>query len=510
MNECTERARPWPDEPADVSPDELDEFLAHARAEVCPFHAEKVSELAGEFDSMFRPARGLDSHGRILRGRELRNRVVDYGHAQTLWKEASRVMSLPFKRIYITNRDEDIASSGKFYDFRRYEGDHQLDVRAGLQIWGMLKDEGGVKKVLLGFYPLLGYVHTGKETFLTLDNGYTVGLKVLQLDQQLFNIGFRCVETEALAKELANAQEQNNKTAAAGASAVITSVKKVSSKVRRRLAGLIPSMEELVPHLAAQITACVLAVLLLIATAPVTLTHSRNTLPGPPASAVTPPASQPPDSTEQPAAPKNTLAASAEPMAAENAAASSKLNKSQPSSQKNGRDDKSARSGSTATRSGRAKGKGVAAGSGDADLRPEGPDIGAMKFDSTAQTVWYLPYSVGSTDAARWFVVHMGKDTVLKEKLFNEIKENSFDVVPFYNIPASGASRRLTVSWDIKRGEKFVTVRAVLMAGGEKKVLSFGSEGSCSEQTCEKVIKDAVAGVFAIMQKEVGESKQAD
>lgn len=191
MNECTAG---WPDAPSDVSPDAMDAFLAHVDG--CPFHAKALSLETEELRARYRFAKGLDTHGRILVGHELRVAVAAYDQQNNLGEEAAPGMELPFKRIYLTNKGEDIAGSGKFFDFRRYEGEHQLDPEAGLQIWGVIGEGDSAVKVLLGFYALRGVRHTGEEQFLPLKNGYTVGLRVEQLSAQVFNIGFRCMEND--------------------------------------------------------------------------------------------------------------------------------------------------------------------------------------------------------------------------------------------------------------------------------------------------------------------------
>ncbi len=512
MNECTERARIWPDEPADVSPDELDAFLAHARADVCPFHAEKLRAEEEELRSMFRLARGLDSHGRILRGRELKNTIAEHRRRQARWKEAARIMTLPFKRIYLSNCGEDIAGSGKFYDFRRYEGDHSLEPEAGLQVWGVLSDERGIEKVLLGFYPLAGVEHTGEETFIPLVNGYTVGLKVLQLDERLFNIEFRCVENEVLEKERTEVQEQSKKKGAAAGATAGTSffITRFSSKARSCLVWLIPSRERLVPQTAAGILAC----LIITATVKVALTSDRSGLPETPPSTEAPTSSEPTcDIKDRSPSAAFVGAAFAEPTPAVNKSLRQGITtKSQPTSRRIGREAKQPRASSAITEPEllKTRAKDVLAGNTQEALRSAtGSGAQTENRDSKRQSVWYLQSRLSGTDAAKWFILHTGKDAALMEKLFAEIQQCAFDIAPLSNnISHPSASQQLTVAWDITREEKFVTVQAVLTTSGESRVLSFGSGGSCQEQACERAVKAAVSGVYAVVQRELAEKAE--
>jgi hypothetical protein len=199
MNKCTETTEGWPDAPDDVSPGAYDAFLTHVTR--CPFHANALHAQAENLRSTFRRARGLNAQGRILKGRELRHKLAEQDRLHGLWKEVIQESIPPFRRIYIGNRGEDIVGSGKFFDFRNYEGDHRLDPAAGLQILGVVGEAKPPFEVLLGWYPLEGVKHTGEEQFLPLDNGYTVGLRVRQHSDRNFYIGFRCVETEILEQE---------------------------------------------------------------------------------------------------------------------------------------------------------------------------------------------------------------------------------------------------------------------------------------------------------------------
>ena len=56
-------------------------------------------------------------------------------------------------------------------------------------------DTPNAEPLLLGFYPLDGVSHDGREKFLSLDNGHAVGLSVRNIDGKRFKVAFRYVET---------------------------------------------------------------------------------------------------------------------------------------------------------------------------------------------------------------------------------------------------------------------------------------------------------------------------
>src|SRR6185503_4837279 len=196
MNKCTEG---WPNAPSDVSPDALEAFLAHVAG--CQFHQKALDAEEEQIRSKFRLARGLDALGRILVGTDLDRTVKAHDQNRAAWKRIAKEMNRPFKRIYLSNRGDLVAGSGKFFIFRKYEGNHWLDPEAGLQLWGVIAEGKSIPDVHLGFYPLAGVQHTGQEQLLPLENGYVVGLRVEQLSEGEFNIGFRCVENEILERE---------------------------------------------------------------------------------------------------------------------------------------------------------------------------------------------------------------------------------------------------------------------------------------------------------------------
>lgn len=511
MNECTERARRWPDEPTDVSPDELDAFLTHARYDVCPFHAEKVRAEEERMRSEFRLARGLDSHGRILRGRELKATITKHQRRQARWKETAQRMEQPFKRIYLSNCGEDIAGSGKFYDFRRYEGDHLLNPKAGLQIWGVLRDEMGTEEVLLGFHPLAGVRHTGEETFIPLANGYTVGLKVMQLDEQLFNIKFRCVENEVLEKERADLHEKHKKADAARAVAGGSLFTRFSGKARICLSWVVPSRERLVPRLAVGVLAC----LFIGSVVKVVPTRDISGLQEKPPSTAAPKSNEAICAVEgrQAAATKSKDALTNKAKMTDSSQRRNTPATAQPAALKNRRDIKPPRAGSTREmKSLNTNDKGVLAENKQAALQAGTVfDTQGKKLEAKRQPVWYLQSVLSDTDANKWFIVHSGKDAGLREKLFAEIQQRAFDVSPLSgNVTDLATLQQFTVAWDITRQDKFVTVKAILTGNGESKELSFRSEGSCPEQACAKAVKDAVTGVFAVMQTTVVRKADGD
>lgn len=207
---CTDSGKHWPNSSADVPEDRIDEYMDHALK--CAYHAELISleeqPAEQELRSIFRRARGLDRHGRLLRGELLNTTIVDHERRLTSWKK--EITTLPINRIALYNGEKEIASCGRFFDFTRHESVNELDPQVGLQILGISNFEN--ENVLIGSYALAGVRHEGVEQRLPLDNGFTVGLTIVRLNERTFAVGFRCVETESL-EELSPAGEYSRNDA---------------------------------------------------------------------------------------------------------------------------------------------------------------------------------------------------------------------------------------------------------------------------------------------------------
>ena len=155
-------------------------------------------EMEEEIRTVFRRARGLDNQRRLLRGAILGETIADYDHRFESWKREREAANFPFHHIALYNGVRQIASCGRFFDFSRHESVNELDTQSGLQIRGINDSEQ--EDVLLGSYALAGVRHDGEEQVLPLMNGYTVGLRVIQLDEKTFAIGLRCVESASMEK----------------------------------------------------------------------------------------------------------------------------------------------------------------------------------------------------------------------------------------------------------------------------------------------------------------------
>jgi hypothetical protein len=508
MNRCTDKTGRWPDTLTDVSPDKVDAFLAHAN--VCAFHEEKLRAEDEGLRSVFRLARGLDTRGRILQGTELKKTIEEQERRHAVWDDVGQRMKLPFKRIYLSNCGEDIAGSGKFYDFRRYEGDHLLDLPSGLQIWGVLDDEGNTGEVLLGVYSLIGVRHTGAEKLLPLGNGYTVGLRVEQIANGRFKIEFRCVESEVLNKgqnKVSNRKEKSGKRAVAK---VTSDENSFFGRFARQLAHCFPRYGFGYKAAAATIALCVF----LAGTAIPLDKYKRG------------------DGLEIafPKVDPNSSGVCRE----DHSSSATTLQTTLPESM-NGVGERQSRQRTYNGTSPPIQNSGaeVKANSPDSIMLSEPPITSKKvaieeaendqtstlsKFDSHTKTdnrgsknplTWCFQSGVdGDVVTNRRFVVHTGSDKILGEKLFAEINQRAIDIVPLNNPVAGIASPQpVTAVWGIVRQEKSVTVEITLTTDGESKFLSFRSDGACPEQACEKAVKDAVSGVFAVIDQNLEAKK---
>jgi len=482
MNKCTESTEGWPDEPGDVPPDAEEAFLAHVAR--CPFHAKTLQADEENIRSLFHRGRGLNTHGRILKGRELRQLIADQDRRHVLLKELAQQSILPFRRVYLGNRGEDIAGSGKFFYFRKYEGDHSLDPEAGLQIKGVIGEGKSTLDVLLGWYALQGVKHTGEEQYLPLENGYTIGLRVKQLSDRDFNIGFRCVEDEILELEKLSAHSESSGVSVQSAAMFLrrTSLR-VQSMYRSFRSRMI--LRRLFwffrdgPATAIDFLewGTIWFLILCAGLAGLRLLDGPEVKAGPNfvQAEVQAPAPDP-----KPQRPRRRNNRSAPPASIQTV------------SDKN--PERSTES--LAPQTGEVAGDEDAAPSSD---KPSGTD---SKADPHAEAhrepgTWYfqsLP-PAGITDEG--VAIHSGYDKDLMQKLTAEMRKQNITVKRFNR--RSSAGPRVAVLWNIIREKTVVTVEATLMDQSDRKFLSFSSAGNCQEQACDDAVRRAVEKVFSEM-----------
>lgn len=473
MNRCTEKTGLWPAAPEDVSPDELDAFLDHA--EQCRFHAEKLRLEEEELGSLFRLARGLDSHGRILRGQELKEAINEHKRRHVLWNADAQRMRPPLKRIYVSNRGSDLSGGGEFSYFDGHGEYPGLDAQAGLQIWGVVGD-GKSEEVLLGYYPLAGVKHTGKELFFPLDNGYTIGLGVEQRGESHF-IRFRCVENDVLARELDDIASRKHKTPkvkAARAAGTGDFARKRLSRVSRGVSSLLSSPEQKAFAIAACVAIVIMAGLWGESTATPDLTDGASV------------------------AVNDQSASTTEEVALANAfEAVEKVRQTGA--------NKIQRGDQNATRRTKPAALALAAPYKTRSLE------NSHAVSPKARTAWYFQTFGSGTRTNKSAVVHTGMDALLRDELFAEINQREIQVVRLdHRVSSFSGLQQVFITWGITRQNKSVTVEAILTRNGESRFLSFRSDGSCPEQLCEAVVRDAVSGVFAVMNQTIGTAQPVD
>ena len=482
MNKCTESTEGWPDEPGDVSPDAVEAFLAHVAR--CPFHAKALQADEANIRSIFHRGRGLNTHGRILKGRELRQLIADQDRRHVLLKEVAQESILPFRRVYLANRGEDIAGSGKFFYFRKYEGGHQLDPEAGLQIFGVIGEGRSTLDVLLGWYALQGVKHTGEEQFLSLENGYTIGLRVKQLTDRDYNIGFRCVEDEILELEKLGMHSKGMEWSLQGAAmflkctALRTQSVYRSWRSRMVLRRLFWFFRDGPATAGDWLGWCAIWILILCVGL-----LSLRLLDGPEVKAgtnhVEAQLQAPADDSKPPRARQRSKRSAPRP------SGQTVTNKNQKSSTED-----------LAPQAGEVAGDEDAAPSSN---KPSGPD---SKSDPHAELhlepgAWYFQSPAGITEDG--IAIHSGSDQDLMKKLTAEMRKQNITVGRF--IRRSSAGPRVAVSWNIIRGKTTVTVEATLTNESDRKFLSFSSAGNCEEQACDEAVRRAVEKVFSEMKE---------
>lgn len=207
---CNDPSGNWPDSLADIAADEVRPLLEHA--ERCPYHE---AMLNGQFEqalrSAFRLAGGIGDDGRVLQGAELDKAIAEHRRRLGQWQAVGE-RETPFGLVALYNGGRRLASSGSFRRFTYLSALHDLDPRAGLQIRARCNKDTD-EEVQLGFYPLRGVSHEGRELLrLPLGNGYTAGLKVRQIGDRDFEVHFQCVEDAAAEDELLPALCQGRTT----------------------------------------------------------------------------------------------------------------------------------------------------------------------------------------------------------------------------------------------------------------------------------------------------------
>jgi len=486
MNKCTEG---WPNAPSDVSPDAFDAFLAHVAG--CPFHEKALDEEEENIRSKFRLARGLDTHGRILAGPDLKRALKTHDHNHEFWKQVAKERKRPFKRIDLSNRGDLIAGSGKFFICRKYEGNHRLDPEAGLQLWGVIDEGKSIPDVLLGSYPLYGVRHTGEEQFLPLDNGFTAALRVEQLSEREFNIGFRCVENEVLEREriegilnhIDNQAGSLHHTKSSRFNWLTEQVQWMGQLFRWAKAGLGSLVwscaRPFISQNKIESIACVAIVFFLGLTATLwidlglQLMSERSSDAGS-TKVSTSTNAKPAKAEQRESRRRETIVRSDKPDKRNNA------NQTESSSVVPGESDSS---------------DSVAVPNDNPPVAEPKPDANAE--EAKGPVAWHFQSKPPLAVAEDGVAIHSGYDAVLGQKLRNEMRKRDISVRPF-NV-GSLKGNHVAVSWSIIREDTSVTVEATLTTDGESKVLSFTSAGSCPQQVCDEAVRTAVSGVFAVM-----------
>ncbi|HEX3250517.1 MAG TPA: hypothetical protein VHS05_13895 [Pyrinomonadaceae bacterium] len=480
MNKCTESTEGWPDAPGDVSPDAEDAFLAHVAR--CPFHAEAFDAEIALTRSVFRLARGLNPHGRILRDRELRVAIADHDRRYKLWEEVAEEMMLPFHRIYLANRGEDIVCSGQFFDFRIYEGDHRLDTVAGLQIFGVVLEERTTMDVLLGYYPLRGVKHTGEEQFLPITNDYTIGLRVTQLSDRDFNIRFRCVENEVLELGRSGTLPQYSQPARMPMHAVAMSWTRASvqslsrslrvkMKLRRMFSVMLhgPSTPVgVVEWCLITLTIFSLGLIGLISYERLVAQAFANEIESPPPAAIS---EQTDKSSGGDTSNGAVVTANANQKSPANGAA-------QRANQKTGEEH-------------------VAPANNKPSVSDPNATPHTEEVNNIGPAAWYFQSLSQAGVSADQVVIHTGSDADLVKKLTAEMRKQDVRIRPLTR--RSLVQRHVSVSWNIIRGQTGVIVEATLISNGDSLSLFGRGAGNCPEQACDEAVRNAVSKVFAAM-----------
>lgn len=535
MRKCTEETERWPDALADVSQDAHAAFIKHAVD--CPYHAARLRAGEEKIRSIFRLARGLDSKGRVLEGLPLQQAVAEHRRRRAGWQEAALRKDLPIRLISLWNNDEEIVGCGKFFDFPRHSSVHDLSLSQGLQIVGIL-GENVKEKALLGFYRLKGVKHTGEEEFFLLDNGYVIGLRVEHRGGSTFGVDFRCVEAEVIEKELTEtieAAEQNQKAIGAtvggheNATTTTTTPDRPSPATeramwrKRRFSKRATKERNKVAHigghtgvpsgmgntaaravLTLMLAISVLPMLFVIAVQSTTASAARNPGTRSVIAAMNSERSVWDKVREVLIVPQGADAATTQNRGALDHALSPSLSLENQAaaalSSVTVENQTSPRAEAEIRREPRNK---QPQHHGAQTKRPVADQAARKIAREKLAVTWYLRSILnhGDNPTDESTIIHVVRDTDLRDKLLAEMRGRDLGAMQSGGEDVDNllSTRQFRLDWDIDRKDKTVEVRATLRIGNESRYLTFSSDGDCQEHACEKAVKDAVFGVYAVM-----------
>ena len=493
MEHCTEKTERWPDAFSKVSPEKMDQFLIHT--ELCAFHARMLEAVEEETLAGFGLAQAFAGHGRVLEDPALSEKIKELDRRKDILKQVAAEREFPFNYISLTNCDEIISSGGKFLDFESvHVSKCELswrDVKAGLQIWGVISEKPDVK-IPLGAYPLAGVRHNGEEKLLPVNDNYVIGLRVLELGNRTFQFVFRCVEATALAREKAMARrlaEIENEEPSESQDFGKSFLAPIVTKIRNY--GVVAASAFIRTPVRSQLAAGATIGLFLVCASnavrywiggyetPVIVAATSNngangqqvqvskTIPEGKTLTVDVHGSQAPAVTHRVDTPPRVVEAR----------------------------NQSEKAQATA-------------------VKPDKPVMltsnhrsQAQASDRTAvnqQQRWLFQTILKeSAVGGRNFILHSGSDSVLQEKLFAEMRQRDVSVVPLQTNVCFLKPQPFEVRWSIIRDDKSVTVRADFIGNdGISEAVEVSSEGTCVDDACDKAVRSAVSKLLAVMQEQ--------
>jgi hypothetical protein len=497
MEHCTEKTERWPDAFSKVSPDKMDQFLIHT--EVCAFHARMLEAIEKEALAGFCLAQAFEGHGRVLEDPALSETIKELDRRNATFHQVAAEREFPFNYISLTNCDEIISSGGKFLDFESvHVSKCELswrDVKAGLQIWGVISEKPDVK-IPLGAYPLAGVRHNGEEKLLPINDNYVIGLRVSELGNRTFQFVFRCVEAKALAREKAMARrlvEIENGETSEGPGFGKSFWAPIVTKIRNY--GVVAASIFIRTPARSQLAAGATIGLFLIC-ASNTVHHLIGGYETPMIVAAT---SNNRANGQQVEVSKTIPEATTLMVDVRGSEARAVTHKV----------DTPARVVETRNQSERSQA---------AVVKPDKPVMLTSNHssqpqanESTAvnqQQRWLFQTILKeSAVGGRNFILHSGSDSVLQEKLFAEMRQRDVPVFALQNNVCFLKPQPFEVRWSITRDDKSVTVRADFIGNdGASESVEVSSEGTCVDDACEKAVRSAVSNLLAVMQ---GQTKDA-
>ena len=205
----------------DIPDAEFEDFITHS--DECAFHQAVLHKEERPLLEAACGARSLSNNGRVPVTPEEDAALGELAQNYQRWQK----QATPLKSLSLRYRGEEVARHERVLQIIGTRVLKDLKEPGDLQIWKLPDDESPYH-VLLGTYPLAGFVHTGTPRYYRLQSGQQIMLSVKQLQGDVYEIALACAdmnELEDFLDQLPREQVVATKAASAKKAAAATATK---------------------------------------------------------------------------------------------------------------------------------------------------------------------------------------------------------------------------------------------------------------------------------------------